>query len=153
MYFPSCPFVILMLAVCQPLFPVESHRIEIATISDGSPHTGKLDFGDNVSIEYSYESTEKGNGILKIGGLALRVYDDHDDGAVFVDRVLSVETIDFHEGNERMLVLCGIVMTVGEKGDTPKRYYPVACIYKYDRTDRGLHPVYEKGKEFVEFLK
>ncbi|MFC6631833.1 hypothetical protein [Microbulbifer taiwanensis] len=81
------------------------------TWSPGSPSTQsltkKLKVSEGVSIDYEFEVTSKGNGVLKIGNSHIRIYDRHDDGIYFENGLLWNKAEDINDDGFLDVVVWG----------------------------------------------
>jgi len=105
-----------------------------------------IEIGHGVSTRAVIEVTSKGNGILKIGDLRLRVYDDHDDGAYYLGSLLHIEFADVNGDDYRDMVISGIVSHGGEKEWEERKMESLVFIYRYDVERSTFVLVYRKGQ-------
>jgi hypothetical protein len=86
---------------------------------------------EGVTVSAVIEVTAKGNGILQLGSERLRIWDEHDDGQVFVGGLLHVEFVDITGDGSKDLVICGTVKHTGEKESEPTKTEPLTVIYAF----------------------
>lgn len=97
---------------------------DLPRLLDGRPYAGTLAAG---AAPFAFEVTGKGNGVLRAGGLAFKVYDVNDeDGARFAPALLAVAEVDLDgRGAPGLLVSGAEVAASGE-------VRPIACLYRWD---------------------
>lgn len=94
------------------------------------PVTVIIKFPQGVTLQGVVEATDKGNGTLTLGGLALRLQDVHDDGMVYAnDGVLQLDAINV---GSPALVVSGLALRTGEKENDPLVPQAVSAIYVLD---------------------
>ena len=99
------------------------------TIRKGSVRVGKSELSAVI------KTTSKGNGVLLLKNLQLRVWDVHRDGAVYSDGWLNIEAL----GNPKPTVLIyGVIMLYddNDKAGANPTYHALFGVYEYNsRTD------------------
>ena len=85
------------------------------------------------TLDAVVEVTTKGNGTLTVGNLKLKVYDAHDDGAVYANDMACVEFVDLNGDGCKDLIVTGAVCYNNEKDETITKVEPFTFIYFYDR--------------------
>jgi hypothetical protein len=106
---------------------------EIAEISRKiTPHDGK-------TFEAVFEITSKGNGLVTLPGLAVRVYDDHDDGWIFSGSLLRCEWLA--RGDVLEFVISGIALRTHEKNQSVQESVSVRATFRYAPKTRSFVPV------------
>jgi hypothetical protein len=91
-----------------------------------------IKIGPGVTLKASIEVTSKGNGLLTIGNLQLRVVDSHDDGAKYQDGMAHVEFADVDGDGWKDLIVIGIAEFTDEKSAAVLKREPFTFFYKYD---------------------
>ena len=74
---------------------------------------GKFQWDRSTLLDYRFESSPHGNGVLELGGMRIHVYDVHDNGSYYEGEVLNIDLI--HKGNLSLLIFSGVVIWTGEK--------------------------------------
>jgi hypothetical protein len=132
------------------------HRISQADLKptpSGMP--GELSFQRMISVAAGFEMlarieiTSKGNGILGIANLRLKVFDSHDDGTYFENGLLNIDFKDIDGDGKREMIISGIVCITDENGKVPLRREPVVFIYKLD-ANLAFKAVYRSGKVVLD---
>lgn len=101
-----------------------------------------IDVGPGTRERASIEVTSKGNGLLSIGKLRLKVVDGHDDGASYQDEMAHVEFADVDGDGWKDLVIVGIANYTDDKGDAILKREPFTFIYKYDPQRKSFGQTY-----------
>lgn len=73
----------------EPLLPIE--KLPDPVHSAEEPWVGSFEIDACESMPASIEVTTKGNGVLTVGNLVVRVFDEHDDGSVFYGGLADIE--------------------------------------------------------------
>src|SRR5947209_2083767 len=76
--------------------------------------------GGDVDAKVTIDVTAKGNGLMRVLNLTLKVFDTCDDGQVYVDGLLHVEFVDLKGTGYKDLVITGTVVHTGEKETDPR---------------------------------
>lgn len=126
------------------------HRNEFRPDKDGMPGEEKyereIEIGPGVKFAAVVEVTVRGNGTLRVANLdELRVFDEYDDGAVYVGGLLHVEFVDITNDGYKDLVITGTVVHTGEKETDPRTYETVTSIYVFDPKKKEFHLVFHCG--------
>lgn len=92
-----------------------------------------IDVGKGVTVTARTELTRKGNGVLSVKNLELRIYDAHDDAAYFQDSFLKTEFADVDGDGFKDIVISGIVVYEITRVGEAKRFVrePVVFVYLY----------------------
>ena len=122
---------------------------EFKPAKDGMPgereYRKKIEIGPDLRFNAAIDVTAKGNGTLRIVNLKLRVFDEHDDGAVYVGGLLHVEFVDITGDGFKDLVITGTVAHTGEKETDPRIYEPVTSIYVFDPKKKEFRLAFHCG--------
>ncbi len=102
-----------------------------------APQEGKILLAQGHELLYQVEVSSKGNGTLKIGGLSIRTYDNHDDGVLYEGGALQHQFIDIDEDGDLDLIVSGIATITTDKGIFLRRE-AIVSIFLYDMTSRKL---------------
>jgi hypothetical protein len=106
-----------------------------------------IELGKGIKITARTELTSKGNGVLMIKNLELRIYDAHNDAAYFQDALLKTEFADIDGDGYKDLVISGIVIYeishVGEKMRFIRE--PVVFLYLYKKTEDSFRLGYKSA--------
>jgi len=105
----------------------------------------KFDLGGGVSANVTIDVTAKGNGYMAVLNLHLKVFDEHDDGAIYDGGLLQIDFIDLAGGGFKDLVISGLVIYTGEKATSPRSSEPVVFIYRFQPKERTFKLVYKRA--------
>ena len=112
--------------------------------------TISLALGNGNKVEAGASMTEKGNGTLQLGNLQLRIYDRHDDGAVYEHGLLHLDLTDLDGDGINEVVLFGVLKLTGEEQGDPVSYENITHIYSLD-CDSGLFfSLYSNSESYLE---
>lgn len=88
--------------------------------ADGAPETEPLLVRycpkTNVCLNGNFTITSKGNGVLYVGRLGIRLYDAHDDGLYFDEPLLKAELKDLNTDGFLDLLLTGTALKTDDDG-------------------------------------
>jgi len=101
----------------------------------------KLEIAKGVWIDVGFEITSKGNGAVCFPGLCVRVYDSHDDGLVFCDRLLRCEWLDDDGDGLLDFVASGIAVRTNQKTGAEQGSMAVRGVFRYNANQRRFEPV------------
>ena len=125
---------------------------------DGIP--GSMSWEDDIAIHKDVvangriEVTSKGNGTLEVFNLSLKVYDGHDDTAVYKDQMLLIEFTDLNEDGYLDLMVTGIHQVTPEKGDGILDESIVVFMCHFDpRTTRFKKAYQQMPRELKDHFK
>lgn len=85
----------------------------------------------------TFTVTDKGNGVLKVGGLALRIYDVYDDGVIYAGGLASIHLVDLDRDGVKEILISITVIYTDEKSAAATHVAPYVFVYKYD-DEKGL---------------
>ena len=108
-----------------------------------------IELGKDVSLPAKLEVTAKGNGILEVGNLKLKVYDGHDDGAYYDNDLLNVEFVDVTRDGYKDLVVSGDVLYTGDD-DQVKSVEPVVFLYVFVPEQKQFVQTYKRASFDLE---
>jgi hypothetical protein len=108
-----------------------------------------IEMGAGVKLTALIEETNKGNGLLSIGTLKLKVVDEHEDGAVYAGAVPHVEFADIDGDGIKELVVNGIVEYTDEKADVVREREAFVFIYRYDKA-KGFKLAFKRASFALE---
>ncbi len=91
-----------------------------------------ISLGHGISIVAKFDITTKGNGGLEIPGLGIRVYDAHNDGITYRNRLLTCEWRDENQDGLLDLVVKGVAQFYGEKGERVELERPIQGYFRYE---------------------
>ncbi|MBM7072677.1 hypothetical protein JQC92_11655 [Shewanella sp. 202IG2-18] len=133
----------------------ESEAVEIEnTLEAGSVESDELtksiDIGNGVSTSYSFSITSKGNGGIDLLGTTLKLYDQHDDSIYIKGGLLQSHLVDLNDDGYLDILLKGIAIYTGEKGDLNEER-PVKAILHYSPT-LNVYNVVSKSEEIGIWL-
>ncbi|MES2696043.1 MAG: hypothetical protein V4773_21395 [Verrucomicrobiota bacterium] len=100
----------------------------------------KIEIARGVSIDAKVQITSKGNGVIYLPGIMIRIYDAHHDGLVFRDALLQCEWRDEDGDGTLDFVVSGIA-----EPDEPIAGrmipIPVRGVFRYSAKERRFQPV------------
>ncbi|MCB9397913.1 MAG: hypothetical protein H6510_08860 [Acidobacteria bacterium] len=85
----------------------------------------------NLSIKITFRISSKGNGILSLPGLLIRIYDEHDDRLFFDPPLLENEWVDLNQDGYRDLVVSGNAILTDEADKISTRH-SVKATFVFD---------------------
>jgi hypothetical protein len=109
-----------------------------------------IEVGPATKLLASVDVTAKGNGILSVGDLRLRVLDEHHDGASYEGGMANVEFADVDRDGWKDLVIVGIANYTDEKTDAVNAREPFAFIYRYDPQRKSFRQTYKHASFALE---
>ena len=108
-------------------------KSELKPTENGMPGEQELEktivLADDIKMQARIEVTNKGNGVLKISNLNVKVYDSHNDGSYYENWMLNIDFVDIDGDGKKDLVISGIVCFTDEKGDEVLRRESIVLIY------------------------
>jgi len=122
-------------------------RHEFHPVPDGIQ--GEEEWAKTIQISKDISSvakvsvTAKGNGVLSVANLRLRVFDAHDDGIIYEDGLLRTEFIDIDRDGCKDLVISGIALSTGEKEGEPAMHHCIVFIYMFDPKQKKFVCMYK----------
>lgn len=105
--------------------------ISQAARSDNEFYT-QLELSSDISLPATIRVSTKGNGSLSVANLRLKVYDSHGDTRIYDNSDIKINLVDLDGDNLKELLLSGIVIYTGEKGDINEIETHFVRGYKYD---------------------
>jgi len=97
-----------------------------------------IDLDKSRPLKVTLEATTKGNGIITIPGLVIRVYDQHNDGIIFDnDGGLICEWMSDVTGSFPMLRVSGFAIHYDEKGNEVIQKSKVSAVFRYSRSQKS----------------
>lgn len=105
----------------------------------------KFSLGVGVSADVTIDVTAKGNGYMSLLNLRLKVFDEHDDGAIYEGGLLHIDFVDLDGDGFKDLVISGLVIYTGEKETSPRSSEPVVFIYHLEPKQRKFKLVYKRA--------
>lgn len=108
--------------------------------SGGTVRSGVIKVGHS-KFKAVIEGTSKGNGVLLLKNLRLRVWDVHDDGAIYSGGWLEAEVVD---KPRQAIVIYGVIVLkddADQKGASPI-YRSLVGVYEYDPKSDTFTKVY-----------
>jgi len=112
----------------------------------------KVAFGAGVTFEASIEVTSKGNGLLKMANLNLKVFDSHDDGVYYENGLLKIDFPDLDGDGRREIVISGTVCFTEEKTGQFTRREPIVYIFRLSNNSRRFGLVYKSSTFQIDGL-
>jgi len=109
-----------------------------------------VDVGRGMKLTALIEETNKGNGLLTLGALKLKVVDEHDDGAVYAGAIPHLEFVDIDGDGVKELVVNGTVEYTDGKTDAVHERESFVFIYRYDLTSKGFKLAYKHASFALE---
>ncbi len=102
-----------------------------ASLESGVPHLELVDLGRGLEAELGLDASTKGNGLLTLLNLRLRVVDQHDDGLLFPEP-LDVGLVDLDRDGYLDVVTAGPALLTGEDDSEHPRTTSVMAIFMLD---------------------
>jgi len=84
------------------------------------------------NVPGSLDVTSKGNGLLRLLNVCVKLVDDHDDGAIYVGGALTAEFADVNSDGYRDMVVSGAVMYTDDRSGTARGIEPVLFVYTFE---------------------
>lgn len=109
-----------------------------------------IEVGPGTRMDATIEETNKGNGLLTIGNLRLKVVDSHGDGAVYQDGMPNVEFADIDGDGWKDLVVSGIVNYSDEKGVAIRKRESFTFIFRFDPRTKTFRQTYKHASFKLE---
>lgn len=103
-----------------------------------------------IFIPVTFDATSKGNGTINLNGLLVRVFDQHDDGIVYENNFLEMETKDLNNDNIKEIIFTGIIKHTGEKESDPVSYEPIVNIYQLNCSTGIFDLFYNSNSYLIE---
>lgn len=135
----AAPFFILVIltttASCNrnehhtPFITLEDIRAAESTQRPLIVRTLKMPDGSSIPVELNV--TNKGNGVITLGSLMIRVYDTHDDGVYYKPGLLDV-TLVMSQDNVIGVRFAGTELKTGDDADEVLSSADVEFICEYD---------------------
>lgn len=147
------PLIFALLVIMLASTNVHAQVLTRADLQEkpGSEHDEQvlqctIEVDQTTQLPASIEVSSKGNGVLRIANLELKVYDDHDNGVVFKDAMGHIEFADLNDDGAKDLIIFGEVQYTAEDGP-PRilREEQYLFIYTYDKVSRGFRRTYAKA--------
>ncbi len=107
--------------------------LDCRAAQDPQSATSQIEVMPGVSVEVVFEITAKGNGVVELPGVGVRVYDCHDDGLVFRDSLLRCEWRDFDRDGALDFVVTGVGVRTHEKTGAEQSSLPLRGVFRYVR--------------------
>lgn len=105
-----------------------------------------------LSLPINIDATPKGNGTININGLIIRIFDQHDDGTVYENNYLTLDTKDLTGDGIKEILISGILKFTGEKEKDPASYAPILLIYQLDCKSGYIIPLFTTGSSLIEII-
>lgn len=106
---------------------------------------GEIRLGQDVSFPARLEVNSKGNGLLGICNLNLKVYDDHDDGRLYEGSLLRTVFTDLDEDGFRDLIISGRVLHTHEKSGQTESAEDVVFVYMFKPGTKQFRETYRRA--------
>lgn len=95
---------------------------------------GSVEMGNGVEVPFEFDITSRGNGTLRLGQFAMKIYDDHDDGDLYKPTLLTVTKVA-KKGQCTRLEIAGHQILLGEVDDSAKANRSIALSFYLDSAD------------------
>jgi hypothetical protein len=139
-------YLVLALSLATIVDAQVMERSDFVRPKDGLPGelawSKAIQISNEVRIIVSVEVTGKGNGILELGTKRLRVWDEHDDGRIFVNGLLHVEFVDITGDGYKDLLIFGAVQDTTNASKAPE---PLLSIFIYQKDKHEFQLAYKCG--------
>lgn len=99
-----------------------------------------IEIGPQTTIEARFYVTTKGNGVLTLPGLAIRVHDEHGDGITFRGGLLRCEWRD-EDGDGFLDLVVGGWADHTDDRDRKIKSTPLRAVFRYRPAQRRFEPV------------
>lgn len=93
---------------------------------------GHVVMTDGTAVPWTFSITSKGNGLLDIANLRIRVYDDHDDGVTFNPWLLRSTVFEDSNGRCSRLELIGTRVYFDEKDAVGPVRHAIHVVCQWD---------------------
>lgn len=100
-----------------------------------------IEIGAQTKIDAHFFITTKGNGVVTLPGLTVRIYDAHGDEITFQGRLLRCEWRDEDGDGYLDLVVGGWADHFSEKGDRVVKSVPLRAVFRYLPKQRRFETV------------
>jgi len=101
--------------------------------------------GQNYQFQARLEGTSKGNGTIMIHNLLIRIFDQHDDGVIYDNYLLSIDTKDLTGDNIREIIISGVVTYTGDTETDAVEYEALTYIYSLNCKTGLFEIIYSHG--------
>jgi hypothetical protein len=105
----------------------------------------RIDIGIGISVAANVAITDKGNGILNLLNLSLRIVDRHDDGFIYDNGCLRTSFIDITGDGFKDIVIMGTLVKTGEKEGDPVTRSAIFSIYVFDPIQKQFLRLFHWG--------
>ena len=113
----------------DPIKSLYEAAIHLEEAQAGEPLHGIVELDASLNMAYQVSVTNKGNGILKIGGLEIHSHDTHNDGKIFAGGTLDHEFVDLNGDGVMDLRITGLAIVFDEKGDLVIEQLPIIAEF------------------------
>ena len=120
------------------------------SLQDNKSAPSKINIAKNLSIPVTFDATKKGNGAINLNSLLIRVFDQHDDGVVYENDFLNMETKDLNNDDIKEIIFTGIIKHTGEKEIDPVSFEPITNIYQLNCSTGIITSLYSSSDYPIE---
>lgn len=109
-----------------------------------------IEIGAGTRLPASVHVTNKGNGVLAIANLRLKVVDNHGDGATYQNGMPHVEFADVDGDGWKDLLVTGIVDYTDDKSDKVRKQESFTFLYRFDPRSKSFRQTYKRASFALE---
>lgn len=109
-----------------------------------------VELNNRLRFIATLEGTSKGNGTLRVHNLNLRLFDQHDDGAVYEGDLLNIDFKDLNNDNFNELIVTGIIKYTSDDEIKAARYESFTQIFSYDCSIGVFKSIYKAGSYSID---
>ena len=106
--------------------------------------------GVDKIVKANITKTARGNGHLEIGKLKLKIIDNYDDGAKYMDCSLHIDFEDLNDDGFNDMIVSGIVCYTHEKQDVVVKHENCVFIYMYSPSTDKFVQKYRRANFSLE---
>lgn len=106
------------------------------TNADDSIIKRNIEISPGNLMQMEFQITTKGNGVISVPGLNIRIYDGHDDGLMFENQLLKCEWKDIDADGFLDLVVSGNAIRKGDEEDAKPTMSVVYGVFHWNNTNR-----------------
>ena len=149
-FFGTLLLMVLMLGVsiaCSESLDVVA--IDLSRFEDTETAIA-VKIGLNKIVKANITKTARGNGHLEIGKLKLKIIDNYDDGAKYMDGSVHIDFEDLNDDGFNDMIISGIVCYTHEKQDIVVKHEDCVFIYMYSPSTDTFVSKYRRASFSLE---
>jgi hypothetical protein len=147
-------FTFSVIALCYGVFlannlrrPPQAPRLSAPDIL---VHGRYVEIGPGTTLFCEFDDTTKGNGMLEIANLRLKIADWHDNGEFYQNGKAQFEFYDLNGDNWKELLVMGILNYTDERSDVVVKQEPFIFIYAFDKDHNSFRQIYRHASFELE---